>query len=286
MRRLHALTIDVEDWYHPELVRSCVSPDECVAQARATLQPVLELLERRRVKGTFFVVGEVAQSCPQIVRDIVGRGHELACHGFTHKPLWDLTPSSLAQELDDYALLMREIMGPGTRLVGFRAPTFSLDARTAWAVDVLLDHGYRYDSSVFPMKNYLYGVAGAPDVPYRISSTDVSRPDPAGRLLEFPMTVYRVAGLHIPVSGGAYLRALPMPILQACLRQVGGKRPIVVYVHPWELTQATPQVRMPFWSRLVTYYNRRGALSKLERLMQQFDFAPMGVVLSRLGLLV
>jgi polysaccharide deacetylase family protein (PEP-CTERM system associated) len=282
-RRLHALSIDVEDWFHPELVRSRVAAGACVPLAHAATQPILALLERYGVRATFFIVGEAALSCPDLVRQIAAAGHEIGCHTFSHRPLWELTPAALAGELDEWGRALRDILGPAFRSTGFRAPTFSLDQRTAWAVDVLADAGYRYDSSVFPFKNYLYGVAGAPDAPYRLDRTDVSRADAAGRLIEFPMSVWRWGRLALPVAGGAYLRLLPLPLLSLCLRQIERERPIVIYAHPWEMSAQTPRMRLPAFEQLITYANRGAALKKLERLLAAFAFAPLETVLQQGG---
>ena len=285
MGRLHALSIDLEEWYHPELVRAQVPANDRFSQASEATLPILNLLDRYGISATFFIVGETAGENPDLVREIVRRGHELGCHTFSHRTLWDMTPASFAGELEDYRALMREIVGLGVTIDGFRAPTFSLDERTSWAIDVLAEYGYRYDSSIFPFKNYLYGVAGAPDTAYRISSVDVSRPDPAGTLVEVPMTVCRLGPVRIPVGGGVYLRMLPMPVLSACLRRVEQKRSFVIYAHPWETYRDTPRVRLPAFSRLATYYNLRGALRKLERLLRKFSFAPLRVVLTQSGML-
>lgn len=285
MARLHALSIDLEEWYHPELVRERVPACDRFGQAPDAVSPILDLLDRHHVSATFFIVGETAVECPDLVRAIARRGHEIGCHTYSHRPLWELTPATFAAELNEYRAAMRDILGPEMGIAGFRAPTFSLDQRTSWAIDVLAEHGYRYDSSIFPSKNYLYGVAGAPLEPYRITSTDVVRPSETGALVEFPMTVCRVGPLKLPVSGGVYLRMLPMSVLSACLRKVARTRPAVIYVHPWEMHLATPALRMPILSRVATYHNRRGALSKLERLLQMFNFAPLQAVLVEAGLL-
>ena len=285
MRRLHALSIDMEEWYHPELVRDHVPAGVCSRQAPEATLPILDLLDRHDVSATFFVVGEVAADCPDLIREIVRRGHELGCHTYSHRTLWDMTPEILVTELSDYRDLMRDVLGDNADIMGFRAPTFSLDQRTSWAIDVLSEFGYRYDSSVFPFKNYLYGVAGAPDTPYRIAPADVSRPDASGKLIEFPMTVCRWGPLRIPVSGGVYLRGLPMAILNACLRRVEQERSFIIYAHPWETHPQTPVMALPALSRLATYYNVRGALGKLEKLLQSYRFAPLRVVLAQSGLL-
>jgi len=285
MKRLHALSIDVEEWYHPELVRDRVPAcDRCRQAPDATL-PILDLLDRHGVQATFFIVGETAGECPDLIREIECRGHEIGCHTYSHRTLWDMTPASFAAELAQYQAMMQDILGDGADIIGFRAPTFSLDARTNWAIDVLLEYNYRYDSSIFPFKSPLYGVAGAPDAPYRVSSVDVSRPESDGRLVEFPMTVCQWGPLRIPVSGGVYLRGLPMSLLNACLRRVERERSFVIYAHPWETHDQTPVASLPALSRLATYYNVRGALGKLEKLLQTYRFAPLRTVLARSGLL-
>jgi peptidoglycan-N-acetylglucosamine deacetylase len=285
MKRLHALSIDVEEWYHPELVRDRAPAVACGRQAPEATLPILDLLDRYGVSATFFVVGETAAECPDLTREIARRGHEIGCHGYTHRALWDMTPASFARELDDYRALMQDILSDDADIMGFRAPTFSLDQRTSWAIEVLLEYNYRYDSSIFPQKNFLYGVAGAPDRPYRISPADVSRPDASGKLVEFPMTVCQWGPLRIPVSGGVYLRSLPMTLLNACLRRVEQERSFVIYAHPWETYPQTPVAPLPALSRLATYYNVRGALAKLEKLLQRYRFAPLRAVLAQNGLL-
>jgi len=283
--RVHALSIDLEDWYHPELVRRHVAPAERVGHALAATRPLLDLLARYKTRATFFVVGEVAAACPDLVRQIAERGHEIGCHGWSHRTLWDLSPATLDAELNDCRRLMEDILGTAGAMQGFRAPTFSLDQRTAWAVDVLADAGYRYDSSVFPVRSALYGVSGAPTMPYRLSGENVRRPDPAGRLVEFPMSVAQMGPLKVTGSGGAYLRLLPMPLLTWLLRRIAVRTPFVVYVHPWETSPETPVLRLPLLDRMVTYYNIGGALGKLEHLLREFRFAPLRDVLSQLGML-
>jgi polysaccharide deacetylase family protein (PEP-CTERM system associated) len=278
---VNALSIDLEDWFHPELIKRFVRgvPERQVVQAT---EPILELLDRFSVKATFFVLGDVARTHPEIVRRIHRSGHEIASHGMTHRPLWDLDATSFGEELREFRTLITSLLGAETRIYGFRAPTFSLDNRTRYAFGPLVAEGYLYDTSVFPVKNYMYGVAGAPCSIYRPDPDEVARPRDDGPILEFPMSVWEWGRLRIPVSGGFYLRLTPYPALRALLRRVNRTRPFVIYVHPWETYAGTPRVEGVGWKdAFITYTGRRGALRKLERLLQDFRFAPMIDVLRR-----
>ena len=272
---LNALSIDVEDWYHPELVRAHVAPAQVLPRVEQATLPVLELLGRYGVRATFFIVGEVAQAAPDLVREIARRGHEIGCHGVSHRTLHDLGPEGLRAELAAYRATM-ETIGIG-EVIGFRAPTFSLDQRSAWAVPILAEAGYRYDSSIFPLRNYMYGVSGAPLAPYRIGAQDVGRADAGGALWEFPMSIWQAGPLKVPVSGGFYLRALPWPLVRGLLGRINAaSRPFVIYVHPWEADAGTPRRgELSRLDRWITYVNSASTLPKLERLLRSFSFAPM-----------
>jgi len=273
---LNALSVDVEDWFHPELVRGRAG-DAAVSRVETATGAILDLLARYQVKATFFVVGEVARDHPSLVHRLVAEGHEVACHGFSHRPLWDLTPASLAAELAAWAGVVEPITGRPA--LGFRAPTFSLEERTAWAIPVLRRAGYRYDSSIFPVRNYLYGVNGVPAGPYRLSEDDITRPADDG-LWEFPMTVWRVGPVPLPVAGGFYLRLLPLPLVLLALRQVSQRRPFVLYLHPWETDAGTPRRPLPALDRWVTYsHTGEPTRRKLEALLRQFPLAPLSRVL-------
>ncbi len=272
---LNALSIDVEDWFHPELVREHVAVSQAERRAEQATRPLLELLERHGVRATFFIVGEVALAAPDLVREIARRGHEIGCHTMSHRTLHELGPEGFRAELAAYGDVMA---GLGvTDIAGFRAPTFSLDQRSAWAIPILAEMGYRYDSSVFPVRNPVYGVLGAPLTPYRIAAQDVGRPAMAGELWEFPMSVWQAGPLRVPVSGGFYLRVLPWPVVRWLLGRINAAgRPFVIYMHPWEADAGTPrQDGLSLLSRWITYVNIESALPKLARLLQRFAFAPI-----------
>jgi polysaccharide deacetylase family protein (PEP-CTERM system associated) len=279
---LNALTIDVEDWYHPELVRHHLSDEQRESHIVEPTQMLLSLLRDRQVKATFFVVGEVVRRHPRLIEAIVAQGHELGCHGMSHRPLWDLTPDDFRRELQEFSATVEELV-PGAKPVGFRAPTFSLDNRTRWALGILNESGYGYDSSVFPARMPIYGVSGCPTAPYRPSAEDVAIADENGPLVEFPMSVWSWAGLRVPVCGGFYLRALPFGFVSFCLRQINESRPFVIYVHPWEMYRGTPRLPLPLVTRFITYYNMDKMASRLCELVDRFRFAPMKSVLGEMG---
>jgi len=297
---LNALTIDLEDWYHPELVRHRLptsrrkdsetltdrkrgeTSGEWKPQIERCTLPLLDLLRERGIKATFFVVGEIAQHHPRLIAAIVAEGHELACHGMSHRPLWQMTPDELRSELQEFAVTMSTVV-PGVKVTGFRAPTFSLDNRTGWALGILSEFGYRYDSSVFPVRTPVYGITNCPLAPYRPSSEDVSTIDERGTLVEFPMSVWTLAGLRVPVCGGFYLRALPFRFVKFSLRQINQSRPFTIYVHPWETCPETPRLALPLPSRFVTYYNIGTMMHRLVELLDAFSFAPMRTVLEEMG---
>jgi len=276
---LNALTIDLEEWYHAELVRPWVPVHERTSRVREALPPLLDVLERHNVRATFFVVGEVAAAHPDLIQMLLTSGHEIGCHSTTHRLLWTMTPPEFADDLRAFHRIMHDAIGSNPA-IGFRAPTFSIDDRTTWALEVLAAHGYRYDSSIFPVANYMYGVNGAPLAIYRPAIDDIRRHDDRGPVIEAPLTAWEVGGRRIPVAGGFYLRVLPLTVLQHAFDTITTLRPCIVYLHPWETDAGTPRVRGLRWrERLITYTNIEGTLIKLEHLLRSFPFAPLRRVL-------
>ena len=278
---INALTIDVEDWYHPELVRShldSTSPSEKVSQA---ILPILNLLDQYKVKASFFILGDVAKECPDLVRKIYKEGHEIGSHGMSHRMLGDLGEEGLRNELLGFQNLIREILGD-VKIKGFRAPTFSLHQQTKWALPILKEFGYLYDASLFPMQfigNRLYGVDQAPRFPYRICFDNPSQEDPNSPLWEFPAAVVPLGRLKIPVSGGFYLRVLPLWFFKWALKRINREGPFNIYLHPWECDINTPKVSLPLSSRWITYYGINRAIKKLEELLKHFSFSRVDEIL-------
>jgi polysaccharide deacetylase family protein (PEP-CTERM system associated) len=276
MEKINALSIDLEEWYHSELVGGKRSS---FSQATESTQPILDLLDRYQTKATFFVVGEVAEQNPRLIQSIFERGHEIGCHTFSHTLVWELGENLFRQELERFQSVMERILGK-IKIKGFRAPCFSIDNRNKWALRVLADFGYQYDASIFPLKiNPLYGINGAPTRPYRISFEDVRREDPQSPLMEFPMCPLRIGGLKIPIAGGFYLRMLPSRFLSWGLKRINQSQPFILYVHPWESYEKTPRFKLPLYKRIISYYGIDSVMIKLEHLLKGFLFARVDRVL-------
>lgn len=272
---INALTIDLEYWYSPELVRGFVvgHKDELLIEMT---KPVLDILDEFDVSATFFVLGDAAKKHPELVEVVYERGHEIASHAYSHKTLYELGKDKFENEINLSVQLLQHITKE--KPIGFRAPSFSVNNSTAWAFDVLEKHGFKYDSSIFPIKTQLYGVPNAPLHIYKPSADDVAKEDPNGRMIEFPMTVFEF-GKRIPISGGFYLRTMPFWLLKSLLKKVNKTRAGMIYVHPWETYSKTPRLKLPLSSRFITYYGIGSALNKVKGLLKNFDFAPAREVL-------
>jgi polysaccharide deacetylase family protein (PEP-CTERM system associated) len=276
MTVINALSIDLEEWYHSELMGGRRSPS---SQAAEATQPILDLLDRYQTKASFFVVGELAEQNPRLIQSIFERGHEIGCHTFSHSLVWNLGEDRLREELTHFHSVIEEILGK-TKIKGFRAPCFSIDNRNRWALKVLLEFGYQYDASIFPAKiNPLYGVSGAPTRPYRISLEDVREVDPKSPLMEFPMSPLKIGKLRIPIAGGFYLRVFPLSFLTWGLKRINRSQSFLLYFHPWEGCEKTPRLNLPLFNRMISYYGISSALKKFEFLLKQFRFARVDQVL-------
>jgi polysaccharide deacetylase family protein (PEP-CTERM system associated) len=269
-RQTNALSIDLEEWYHPQIIRKYVKLPKKKLVWHST-QMLLNLLKRYNTKATFFILGEVAKQNPELIRKIYCEGHEIASHGFSHKMLHEIGPEGLRNELREFKKVISEILGD-IEIKGFRAPTFSLNQDTSWAVDILKEFKIKYDSSIFPIKFNLFGVNGAPIKIYGLNSRDIKSPDDKSTLMEFPITVYETKGIRLPVSGGFFLRLIPINLQKKNLRLINTERPFIIYIHPWECDITTPQLKMNPLHKFISYYNIKYTLIKLESLLNYFDF--------------
>ncbi len=276
-----AFSFDIEDWHHSELHHvGDARPEESIVE-RGT-QAILDLLARHGWRSTFFVLGEVVRDHPALIRRMVAEGHELACHGMSHRPLWRATPEAFRAELREFRGIVESVLGDFP-VTGFRAPTFSIDRSNGWALEVLREEGYRYDSSVFPMKVKMYGTPGAPVGIYRPARDDLRRHDPAGTLVEFPVAIAELQGLRFPVGGGFYLRALPLWVFRSGLDFILRHRPFVLYLHPREITPEERRLRLDPVNGFITYVNLHTVMSKLERLFERYEWTTMRDILEQEG---
>lgn len=273
---MNALTIDLEPWHASEFLAKYL-PEEKDDQIEEAVRPILELLDKNKTRATFFVLGSVAEKYPEVVREIYDKGHEIASHAYSHNTLDKLGETKFEEEIEKSVGLLESITGE--KPIGFRAPSFSINNSTKWAFKILKDYAFKYDSSIFPIKTMLYGVPNAPLHPYRPSMNDVAQHDPDGDIIEFPMTVFKL-GKNIPVAGGFYLRILPLWFLKLAIKRVNKNRPAIIYVHPWETYPHTPRLKIPLFSKFVTYYGINSALKKFEGLLKTFKFTPVSEVLN------
>ena len=233
----------------------------------ALTRGVLDFLDARGVRGTFFVVGETDEQHPELVREVAARGHELALHGWRHQPLTELDPTTLRADAARGKALLEELAG--RPVLGFRAPTFSLVPESRWATDVLTDVGFTYSSSVLPAKNPLFGDPSLPTTPFRW---------PSG-LVELPCPVVRAGGLGLPYLGGVYLRALPAPATSAARRGFGAQQLLWIYCHPYDFDPDETFWVVPDAGKLgsrLLWYNRRRTFAKVEAALRGRAGPPLG----------
>lgn len=272
---INALVVDLEHWHSSEFLTDYL-PLEPVDQVLESTQPVLDLLDKYNVRATFAVLGSVAKKHPQLVKDIYDCGHEIASHAWSHKTLYELGKDAFEDEIKRSVDLLCSITGE--RPIGFRAPSFSIDNSTKWAFEILEKYDFEYDASIFPIKTMLYGVPNAPLNIYKPSKMDITKEDSSGKIIEFPMTVLKI-GKNIPIAGGFYLRVLPLWFLSCGIRQVNKTRPAIIYIHPWETYSGTPIMKVPVFSKFVTYYGINSALFKIEYLLKEFKFESIKTVI-------
>ena len=257
------LSVDVEDYFQVQAFASSIRRDSWSSypsRIEQNTSRVLDLLDELNVKATFFVLGWVADHFTHLVRRIVDRGHEPGCHSYWHRPVFELTP---AQFRRDTARAKEAIeQAAGVQLFGYRAPSFSITPRSSWALDVLRELGFLYDSSIFPIRHDVYGFPDAPRAPFRLDTA-------AGELLEFPLATFRPAGGPVlPVAGGGYLRMLPGWYTKAGVHRAWREGLTVVsYVHPWEFDPHQPRLNGSLKSRLRVYMNLRQTERRLRELL-------------------
>jgi polysaccharide deacetylase family protein (PEP-CTERM system associated) len=272
-----AFSVDVEDYFHVEAFSRDVTRDAWSgypSRVVANTTRLLDVLDRYRVRGTFFVLGWVADREPALVREIRDRGHELGCHSYWHRLIYRLTPEEFREDTKTAKDAIER--AAGVEVTGYRAPTFSITAKSLWALEVLVQCGFRFDSSIFPIFHDHYGLAGSPRDPYAVVVDGG-----AGRIAEFPISTFRAFGRDLPVAGGGYLRMLPLWYNRAGIdRMLDDARPAMVYVHPWEIDPDQPRIPSRLKSRLRHYTNLGRMQARIEYLLERYAFAPVGDVLS------
>lgn len=262
----NALTVDVEDYFQvsalaPYIARADWERIPC--RVERNVERILELLAESGSQATFFTLGWIAERYPQLVRRIVDGGHELASHGYAHLRIHEQTPSEFALDIRRAKALLEDLAGREVK--GYRAPSFSIGRKTLWAFDCIAEAGYRYSSSVYPIRHDLYGMPDSPRFPYR----------PSADLLEIPVTTTRLLNRNLPAGGGGYFRLLPYCASRALIRRVNriDRKPSVFYFHPWEIDPGQPhQPGIGLKTRFRHYLNLDRTESRLRSLLRDFKW--------------
>ena len=269
----NALSVDIEDWFHVGAFERVIRREDwhgLDCRVERNTDAILQMFNDASVKGTFFTLGWVAERYPAMMRRIVDLGHEVASHGYDHKRVFTMQPADFVADLAKTRALLEDVTGQA--VIGYRAPSFSIDKRTPWAHEALGEAGYAYSSSVAPVVHDHYGWPEAPRFAFR--------PQGAGALLELPVTTARFAGRTLAAGGGGFFRMLPYAFSRWAIRQVNAQgRPAILYFHPWEIDPGQPRVaNAPLKSKLRHYTNLSVMADKLRRLIKDFEWTTVSLV--------
>jgi polysaccharide deacetylase family protein (PEP-CTERM system associated) len=263
----NALTFDVEDWYHATYLGVPEGDwSNCESRINIGVHCLLEVLAEANVKATFFILGCIAERNPGLIRSIAEEGHELASHSYRHTRVFNQSPREFEEDLIRSIEAIRR--AAGEEIYGYRAPAFSIGKDEDWALDILVKNGIRYDSSMFPVRTPLYGIAGMPRFAHRICD---------GRLLEIPLTTINIGKIRLPLSGGTYTRLLPLWVTEWAIRNLNqvDRQPMVLYMHPWELDPHPPSLGKNIFTRWIHTINKGKMERRLRRLLSKFTFGPI-----------
>lgn len=281
--KTNALTVDVEDYFHVSAFAQTIDRaewDMYVCRVENNTQRLLELFARHGgTKATFFVLGWVAERFPRLVSEIASHGHEVACHGYSHQLVYSQTPEEFRQETRRAKEVLEDILQRPVQ--GYRAASYSITRSSMWALDILADLGFRYDSSIFPVYHDRYGIPDAPRTPHVLNTPNGSR------LVEFPLSTLRVGSYSLPISGGGYFRLFPYWFTRRALKRINQSEqiPFIFYLHPWEIDPDQPRVAASLLSRFRHYQGLRRCQARLETLLGDFRFGTVEQVLGEMRLL-
>jgi polysaccharide deacetylase family protein (PEP-CTERM system associated) len=276
---INALTVDVEDYFQVTAFANSIKVkdwDIYPSRVRDNTIKVLDILDTFSVKATFFVLGWIADKFPSLVKEIHERGHEIASHGYDHQLVYDAGPDKFKDDIRRSKRLLEDICG--VKVVGYRAPSYSITKKSLWALDILIAEGFLYDSSVFPVAHDIYGIPDAGRFLY-----DIQRP--SGTIKEFPLSTIEIKcggfKYRIPVAGGGYLRLFPLWMTKKAINTLNVKehQPAVLYFHPWEIDLKQPRIRAGIKSRLRHYTNLSKTEDRIKNILSSFKFAPMRNIL-------
>lgn len=268
----NVISIDVEQWFHRPILKNYIKnikyDSEHIVLA---INKILKIFKKYNKTTTFFILGEVAEQHPELIKIIAEDGHELAWHGYTHKHLEELNPIKFKKELEKGTMVVKKMKN---KIVGFRAPSFSLNKNTKWILPMIEKYGYRYDSSIFPVKTPLYGSGKAPTHPYNPSFVDPYSEDACqSKIIEFPILTRKIFYLRLPAGGGFYMRLFGVKFIMDSIKMINKEGyPAMCYFHPWEIC-GFPKIDLPFYKKFYAYYGIP-CLDKFEKLIESVDISP------------
>ena len=275
---LNALTIDVEDYYHVSNFAKVIPYkkwDSFESRVERNVERILQFLDRHGVRATFFVLGWVGERYPKVVLRIAEAGHEIACHTYSHQLVYQMSPEEFRRDTARAKAILEDLIQVPVR--GFRAASYSIVEDSLWALDILVELGFTYDSSIFPVYHDRYGIPRWSRFPEKTLT-------PGGnRILEFPLSTLPVLGHNLPIAGGAYLRIFPSQLIEYGIHRLNNRehRPAILYFHPWEIDEEQPHIPAGFLTTFRHYHNISKLLPRLERLLRRFSFGPVQEVLKR-----
>jgi polysaccharide deacetylase family protein (PEP-CTERM system associated) len=264
------MTVDVEDYYHVSAFANVIKPkdwDQWPSTVERNTRALLDLFDESRIKATFFVLGWVAERFSPLIREIAARGHEIASHGYSHQLVYKQTPAEFRRETRESKSLLEDIVQQS--VIGYRAASYSITRKSLWAIDILAELGFQWDSSIFPVYHDRYGIPDSPRSPYRLATASGTP------LLEFPLTTAQVFGYSLPAAGGGYFRLYPYFLSRELFRRAGenNTKPAIFYLHPWEIDPDQPRVPgAGLLSRFRHYNNLHACLPRLKAMLEEFPF--------------
>ncbi|WP_199453869.1 XrtA system polysaccharide deacetylase [Marinobacter sp. bablab_jr008] len=277
----NALTIDVEDYFQVAALAEAVQRRDWHSmeyRVEANTNRLLELLDRANTRATFFTLGWVAEKSPQLVRDIQKAGHEVASHGYSHQLIYNQTPDVFREETRRSKRILEDITGE--RIEGYRAASYSITNQSRWALDILAEEGFVWDSSIFPVHHDRYGIPGTQRWPHRLTT------DKGYELAEFPLSTLKLPGYTLPIAGGGYFRLFPYWFSRWGFGSINRQgQPFVFYLHPWEIDPGQPRLDVKWFSRFRHYNNLDVCEQRLTKLLDHFNFTTMSEVLRSQGVL-
>lgn len=273
---LNALTFDVEDWFQVAALNNVIKYadwDKCESRIVVNMVRILESLSQTKTKATFFVLGWIAERFPQVVKLVYEAGHEVATHGYFHKSISEQSPREFEQDLIHSVRVIEQVIPE--KVIGYRAPNFSVSSDTFWIFEVLANHGIEYDSSIFPIKHDRYGAKDFPRFPVCIRLNGYKK------VVEFPVSTMNLLGRNIPVSGGGYFRLYPYHFIKWAINTINSSgNPVLIFLHPWELDPDLPRVKAGFLSKFRTYANLYLTQERFSRLLNDFQFSSVREILA------